>query len=300
MQVEVFRSGEHTDSLGRTRAFSEEDLQSIADLYNNAVAKDIANCAPVVKGHPQDDAPAYGWTRYLSKRGDRLFAKLHSLSEEFIAELEKGAYKKVSISLYPDLMLKHIGFLGAAAPAVKGLTMTEFSDEESSNIYYSEYDKQDEALENNKDSIIAEKCQIIEQLNSKIYELERDKRKSEFREFCEQKSAIKQILNSRSQELLTEIMENAFQMDMKTTKENGQSSLETLKEFVESIAKTPAPLGEIVIDNTRDELKLYDYSNKKTDPQRIKLHNKALELMSGDMNLSYEEAALKASIYYTL
>jgi len=43
--------------------------------------------------------------------------------------LKKKMFKKRSISLYPDLKLRHVGFLGAVPPAVKGLPDFAFSEE---------------------------------------------------------------------------------------------------------------------------------------------------------------------------
>ena len=50
-----------------------------------------------------------------------------------------GLFKKRSASLTPDLKLNHVGFLGAAAPAVKGLKDVEFTeDSEYSTIEFNE------------------------------------------------------------------------------------------------------------------------------------------------------------------
>ena len=44
-------------------------------------------------------------------------------------QLNKGFIKKRSISLDKDGKLRHVGFLGGAAPAVKGLADIQFSSE---------------------------------------------------------------------------------------------------------------------------------------------------------------------------
>ena len=43
-------------------------------------------------------------------------------------EVRKGHYKKVSMGFYPDLGIRHLGFLGAMPPAVKGLKEVRFSE----------------------------------------------------------------------------------------------------------------------------------------------------------------------------
>lgn len=116
MWIEVFRTGTWTDSSGNTRTWTEEDLDRIVETYNPREHE-----APVVIGHPKDNAPAYGWVEALKRSGDRLLAKIKPTVKEFVDWIRQGLYKKVSISLYPDLSLRHVGFLGANPPAVKGL-----------------------------------------------------------------------------------------------------------------------------------------------------------------------------------
>jgi len=120
---EIFRTGTHTDSQGRTREWKQADLEEIASLYNPA-----AHEAPIVIGHPADDAPAYGWIEGLRVAGDRLLAKPRQLVDEFKDMVKQGRYKKVSIALYPDMGLRHVGFLGAMPPSVKGLAQAAFSE----------------------------------------------------------------------------------------------------------------------------------------------------------------------------
>ena len=130
MRVEIFKTGTHTDSAGNTRTWTEKDLDTIVSKYNPAEHE-----APVVIGHPVDNAPAYGWVEKLERRGQSLWAKIKPTVQEFVDWVKAGLYKKVSISLYPDLRLRHVGFLGAMPPAVKGLTPVQFSDRE-----YAEYE----------------------------------------------------------------------------------------------------------------------------------------------------------------
>jgi hypothetical protein len=121
MWIAVFRVGTWTDSAGRTKTWTEEDIDRIVSTYDPSKSE-----APVVIGHPKDNAPAYGWVEALKRDGEILWAKIKDIAPEFKEWLEKKLYKKRSISLYPDGSLRHIGFLGAAPPAVKGLPDAAF------------------------------------------------------------------------------------------------------------------------------------------------------------------------------
>jgi hypothetical protein len=128
--VQAFRPGIHTDADGQTRKWTPKDVDKVAQQYNTA--SDPKNperhVAPVVLGHPTDDAPAMGWVEKAKTVGGKLWLKLTELQPEFVDALKKGLYKTRSISLYPDLNIRHIGFLGASVPAVKGLAPFKFND----------------------------------------------------------------------------------------------------------------------------------------------------------------------------
>jgi cation transport regulator ChaB len=141
--IPIFRTGRHTDSAGRTRDFTREDLDRIASQYDPA-----SHEAPVVIGHPDENAPAYGWAEALKREGEILYARLKQLVPEFVNMVKQGRFKKRSISLYPDLSLRHIGFLGAAPPAVKGLPDVGFKSGEVAETYeFAGTDEEKEAQE---------------------------------------------------------------------------------------------------------------------------------------------------------
>ena len=131
--IEVFKPGRHTASNGKTINFTLRDLQQIVSSYDPSKHE-----APLVVGHPKHDAPAYGWTKALRINArDRLEVVPQQLDPQFAELVRKGSYKKRSISVYePDnpqnpvpgvYYLRHVGFLGAQAPAVKGLREVEFA-----------------------------------------------------------------------------------------------------------------------------------------------------------------------------
>ena len=120
--VDLFRTGTHTDSAGRTRNWSKDDLLKISNQYNPATQE-----APAVIGHPKQTAPAYGWVKKVWVDGEFLKADFEQVAPEFETALKEGRYKKRSISVNKNFELQHVAFLGSAAPAVSGLKDIEFS-----------------------------------------------------------------------------------------------------------------------------------------------------------------------------
>ncbi|MCD1634482.1 peptidase [Martelella mediterranea] len=142
---EIFRTGTHTTSKGETLSFGDADLGAIATGYDPE-----AHLAPIVVGHPKQDAPAYGWIKSLKVEGDRLVAEPDQLNPDFAELVRTGAFKKVSAAFYAPASagnptpgryhLRHVGFLGAQPPAVKGLKPVEFDDGDAVVIEFSDSD----------------------------------------------------------------------------------------------------------------------------------------------------------------
>jgi uncharacterized coiled-coil protein SlyX len=132
-EIEIFRTGTHVDSAGKEHVVTQADLAKIASNYNPAYHE-----APIVIGHPKDNAPAFGWVKSLRHAGDRLFAVPSQVQPEFEEMVQDGKFKKRSISLYPDGSLRHVGFLGAKPPAVKGLQDVEFTEDGQVTIEFAE------------------------------------------------------------------------------------------------------------------------------------------------------------------
>lgn len=131
-RIEIFRPGKHTDMSGETIGFTEQQLRDSAAAYDPALHE-----APIVVGHPRHDHPAYGWVKSL-EFGETLEAEPDQVEPQFAELVESGRFKKVSASFYrPDspsnpkpgvYYLRHVGFLGAQPPAIKGLKQIEFAD----------------------------------------------------------------------------------------------------------------------------------------------------------------------------
>lgn len=141
-RIEIFKPGKHVAMSGLTFEFSESDLKATAEAYDPSLYE-----APLVVGHPKLDAPAYGWAKSLAYSGV-LEAEPGQVDQSFAELVNAGRFKKVSASFFlpnapgnpkPGVFyLRHIGFLGATAPAVKGLKNASFADGEEGVIEFSE------------------------------------------------------------------------------------------------------------------------------------------------------------------
>ena len=134
MKFEIFKTGTHTSDKGITKDYSLDELNFIAQSY-----KPDEDEAPIVIGHPIDNSPAYGWVTSLEVTQDgKLVADApdEKLHPDFLNAVQEGIYKKRSISLTPEGKLRHVGFLGGATPAVKGLADIQFSQPSSTVIEF--------------------------------------------------------------------------------------------------------------------------------------------------------------------
>ncbi len=142
--LHIFKPGRQTAMSGVTLEFSESDLEASARAYDPAKHE-----APIVVGHPKHDAPAYGWVKSLAAGADGLNAEPHQVDANFAELVAAGRYKKISASFYlPDApnnpvpgvyYLRHVGFLGAQPPAVKGLKQAEFADAEDGVVEFGDW-----------------------------------------------------------------------------------------------------------------------------------------------------------------
>ena len=151
----IFKAGRHTDSAGIEREFSNADLDFIAANYNPS-----AHEAPLVIGHPKDNSPAFGWVKKLKRRGETLFAQFKQVPEELKEAVRAGHYKKVSVALYPNMTLRHVGLLGGMPPAVKGLGSVAFgANEDFFSIEFNETQEQTEEDMGELERALADKAQ---------------------------------------------------------------------------------------------------------------------------------------------
>jgi len=116
--IEVFRAGDYGSKGNWTAA----DLDQLAQSYDPA-----KHAAPVVIGHPQHDAPAWAWVKKLRRVGESLWARLEKVAPEFEELVRQGRFLQRSVAFYKKFALtgrpylRHLAFLGAQPPEVKGL-----------------------------------------------------------------------------------------------------------------------------------------------------------------------------------
>lgn len=130
--LHIFKPGTFTATQGQTLTFSAQDLQATAHGYDPAKHE-----APLVVGHPELNEPAYGWVKTLTFTDGALLAEPDQVMPEFAEMVHAGRFKKISAAFFTPTApnnptpgayyLRHVGFLGAAAPAVKGLRPPRFA-----------------------------------------------------------------------------------------------------------------------------------------------------------------------------
>lgn len=138
--IEAFTVGRHVSMSGRTLEVTPDMLREIAETYDPAVHE-----APVVVGHPKSNAPAYAWVEGVQVVGDTLLYTERDIDPAFSEMRASKRFKKRSVSLYaPDdasnptpgkWHLRHVGWLGATPPAVKGLKDHDFGEGDSASTF---------------------------------------------------------------------------------------------------------------------------------------------------------------------
>ncbi len=143
--IKIFRVGNHTDMSGVTRNYTRDMLSECVAAYSPEVHE-----APFVLGHPKHDDPALGWADHLELDDDGiLWAYPKKVDAEFAENVNAEKHNKVSSSFYlPDsannptpgkLYLRHVGFLGAMPPAVKGLGSVKFAEDEQGVVEFGDW-----------------------------------------------------------------------------------------------------------------------------------------------------------------
>lgn len=161
LQLPIFKVGRHTDMSGATLEITEADLEKTVAAYLPSRHE-----APLVVGHPQHDAPAWGWVAALSLVDGILWATPHQVDAAFAQQVATGRYKKISASFYTPnapsnpfpgvYYLRHVGFLGAQPPAIKGLPDAMFREAEPGVVVWETTTDWSEPQETNPDSSLTD------------------------------------------------------------------------------------------------------------------------------------------------
>lgn len=275
MWIEIFRTGTHTSSNGNQISFSVDDLEKIANNYNNQAKEQTNSLAPLVKGHPSNDSPAYGWVERLARRGNFLLAKLSNLTTDIIEDVRNKQFQRISIALTKDFHLKHIGLLGAANPAVDGLAPVSFT-EFDENIEL-EYSHSDDSITN----IIHENYQLKE----KVLNYERILVSRDLFEFT-QNLISNGIISQNQKQSALELLELAYDIDKSSSVE--YNLLDKIKSFFKK--NNYLPLQKEFATNQTSR-KLNEFTEAKNfHYDREKLHNTIVEYMEQNPEIDYQQA----------
>lgn len=130
--IHIFKAGTFITLKGQTLTFTENDLRITAAVYNPTIKS-----APLVLGHPAADKPEMGKVQALLVKDAGLYA-LAEVSPELETLVKARRYAKISAAFIMPFAaenptpgayyLRHVGFLGAQTPSVKGLTPPEFGE----------------------------------------------------------------------------------------------------------------------------------------------------------------------------
>ena len=159
-KVEIFKVGDVIDSSGGANSYGIEDLQELAETYNETIHE-----APIVISHENDSAwhkklssksqLANGWVKKLYVENSSLYCDMEVDDFTYDA-IKDGKLKKRSLAHYTrsaknnpvegKLYLRHLALLGAEPPAVKGLADIKI---------YKESNMKDNLLEKNSQEWLA-------------------------------------------------------------------------------------------------------------------------------------------------
>jgi len=143
-RIKMLKPGRFTAMNGKVVNFTEADLKATAAAYNPETY-----AAPFVIGHPKHDDPAYGRVGTAEFAEGFLMGEPDQVDPAFAEAVNAGKFNRVSLSLYePDspnnpvpgvYYPRHLGFLGAMPPAVKGLGTVSFAEGETGIIELSDW-----------------------------------------------------------------------------------------------------------------------------------------------------------------
>ncbi len=286
MWLEIFKVGTFTDSRGKTASYSANNIAEIVLKYNSEVSEN-GYSAPLVKGHPPNDAPAHGWVERLARRGNIILAKIKGMSNEIIQEIKQGKYKKVSIALSPDLLLRHVGLLGAAQPAVQGLKDVSFEDNGDYLLFSLELTQQ----EIEQDSQVIESLQSeIEKLkaeNKQLKKIDASRRNREFAESFFDKNSYLQKSDFAINKILS-LLDKADDANNDSEFSAAPDLKADLIEFFDALK--PSSLFKPINITAAKPLSNNEFEGKNVVEDRLDLHNKALALLASFPEMTYESA----------
>ena len=234
MYCHVFKTGEHKDSNGNVKFWTKDDLDKICYQFQN-----VHHNVPVCVGHPKTNSPAYGWIEDVKRVGENLYCSFKDIREEFKNALKQGLFKNRSISLDKDLNIRHIAFLGAQAPAIKGLEEFCFSDCDPNDLYvYCFTDVQDKEVnveEKNLNELLKAKDEEISTLRKQIEETQKAQKIKEFQDFAQTAIENGKILPKHKECIVNILSVCDGAENFSFSDKQDVSAVEAVKDFVNSL-----------------------------------------------------------------
>ncbi|MCZ9173755.1 peptidase [Escherichia albertii] len=298
--IHIFKAGTHTDMHGKKLPFTPDDLAACVKAYDPSVHE-----APLVIGHPRTEDPAWGWVKALSLSGVDLMAEPAQLDPQFAEMVTDGRFKKVSASFYlPDspsnpkpgvLYLRHVGFLGAQPPSVKGLKQVSFS----------ETGPGPSSASNEESSMTKEEIEALQEENRRLKQqaADRDARDAQVRQeqlhkdnvaFAE-KLVAEGRLAPRASSVVVALLDAVAGGDKPVEFAEGESRTPLATAF-RSLLSDGEPVMNFAEQATKervgDTVKVDVAEFAEADPERLALHQKAVALSKKE-GISYEAAVAR-------
>ena len=135
--------GEHTDSDGDLVKIDTAFLEAVVRNFEKTKSVHSVPLVPMVIDHPELNGPAFGWVDELRVNNGCLERKFSDVNSQFEDAVKAKAFRKRSDAFYLNPKdaplglvpaLRHVGFLGAKIPAIKGIADIQFSEDEGKTV----------------------------------------------------------------------------------------------------------------------------------------------------------------------
>jgi hypothetical protein len=249
----------------------------------------------------------------LSLDGGTLFAEPRQVEPEFREAGRAGRYKKVSASFYaPDAptnprpgvwSLRHVGFMGAQPPAVKGLGDACFGEAEDVSAEFVEFLERDMADEKEKKETaeFAERQKELDTRAAGLAEQERqldaralDLRRKECVAFCEALGRDGRLGPAQQGGAVNFMLSLTDAATVEFAEGRKQTSLAWFQEFLSALPK------QVDFGETKPEPEASDAAptarfvcapGYTVSPEGARLHAQTVAFMEAHPNTSYIDAA---------
>lgn len=325
--IEILKPGSFTDVNGVRVTFTPRDIEELVATYDAA-----CDPAPAVIGHPKTDDPAYAWTESLSLQNGRVVAQIGQIDPGFENMVSAGRYKRISPSIYPrshpanpapgKYYLKHIGFLGAAPPAIKGLAPVAFSEDVNADCITIEINLSEQKSGVQKEKImskkedqpfdLAEAQKALADREAAVAERERELAGREasieqagrdaasvaaisFAESLVEKMVLPPAHKDRAAYLLATLAAQGEEILSFGEGDNAERPIDALKALLNA-AQPALSFGELAKpEDKAAALSFASPDGHAVDTAALEIHNRAVRLQQEDKNLSYLDAVRRAS-----